>query len=336
MHRLRLIRPLKGPIQPRPQIIRIQHSIFRRLPQPIRPIRQDVRQSPDKHPIIPVPGLHPPHRLRPVKVEAQRTIPPRNQHRRRQKRLQNLLASHRPRPRTPTPMRRRKRLMQIQMHHIDPKVPRPRLPHQRVHIRAIHIQQRALRMQNVRDLMDVRLKHPNRRRIRQHQRRRILIHQLLQRRQVHHPQLIRLQIADLVPADRRRRRVRPMRRVRHNHLLARISLRLVIRPRQQNPRKLPMRARRRLQRNRIHARNLNQALTQQLHQPQRALAQTLRLVRMRLRQSLQPRHGLINPRVVLHRARPQRIHPQVNRIIPRRKPRKVPNNLNLTQLRHHP
>ena len=50
-----------------------------------------------------------------------------------------------------------------------------------------------------------------------------------------------------------------MRRVRNQNLLPRIALALVISPHQQNARKLPMRARRRLQRNRIHARNLDQA-----------------------------------------------------------------------------
>ena len=55
---------------------------------------------------------------------------------------------------------------------------------------------------------------------------------------------------------------------------------------------------------------------------------------MRLGQPLNPRDRFIDPRVVLHRARPQRIHPQINRIVPRRKPREVPNDLNLTKLRH--
>ena len=232
-------------------------------------------------------------------------------------------------------MRSRERLVQIQMHHVHAKVARPRLAHQRIHVRAIHIQQRALRMQNVRNLVNLALEHANGRRIRQHQRGGILIHHPLQLGDIHHSLRIRLQVRHLIPHHRRRRRIRPMRRVRNQNLLPRIALALVIRPHQQDARKLPMRARRRLQRNRVHAGNLDQALAQQLHDPQAALRQRLRLIRMRLRNPFQPRHRLIHPRVVLHRAAAQRIHPQIDRIVPRRKPREVADDLNLAQLRHH-
>ena len=46
------------------------------------------------------------------------------------------------------------------------------------------------------------------------------------------------------------------------------------------------------------------------------------------RNPLEPRHKLIHPRIVFHRARSQRIHPQIDRVIPRRKPREVPDHFN--------
>ena len=114
--------------------------------------------------------------------------------------------------------------MQIQVHHIDPEVARTRLAHQRIHIRAVHVEQRALRMQDVRDLVNLALEDANRRRIGQHQRRGILIHDALQLGEIHHALRVRLQIRHLIPANRRRSRVRPMRRVRNQNLLPRIAL----------------------------------------------------------------------------------------------------------------
>ena len=59
----------------------------------------------------------------------------------------------------------------------------------------------------------------------------------------------------------------------------------------------------------------------------------LGLIRMGLCDAFQPRDKLIYPRVVLHRAAAQRIHPQINRVVPRRKPREVPDDFDLAQLR---
>ena len=163
-------------------------------------------------------------------IEPQRPIGLLDNSRPRQKRLQQGLARNRPAAWSTTAMRGRKRLVQVQVHHVRPKVPRPRLAHQRVHVRAVHVQQRALRMQNFRDLMHLRLKHPNRRRIGQHQRGRILVHRRPQLVQVDRTLRIRLQVLHLVPNHSSRRRICPMRRVRHKHRLARIALTLVVRP----------------------------------------------------------------------------------------------------------
>src|SRR5947209_5803940 len=57
---------------------------------------------------------------------------------------------------------------------------------------------------------------------------------------------------------------------------------------------------------------------------------------MPVRDSLHPRYSFIHPRVVLHCARAQRIHPQINRVIPRREPREVADDLDLAHLRHVP
>ena len=45
-------------------------------------------------------------------------------------------------------MRRRKRLVQIQVHDIDAEIAGPRNAHQRIHVGAIHVHQRAFVMQD--------------------------------------------------------------------------------------------------------------------------------------------------------------------------------------------
>src|SRR5688572_3497791 len=47
-----------------------------------------------------------------------------------------------------------------------------------------------------------------------------------------------------------------------------------------------------------------------------------------------PRGLFIEPRVVLHRARTERIHAEVDRIIPRGHPRKMPNDIYLGNFGH--
>ena len=95
-----------------------------------------------------------------------------------------------------------------------------------------------------------------------------------------------------------------------------------------------MRARRGLHRDRVHARDFDQALAQRFQNVQRALRNLLRLVGMPVRDSLHTRHSFVHARVVLHRARAQGIHAEIDRVIPRGKPREVANDFDLAHLRH--
>ena len=120
----------------------------------------------------------------------------------------------------------------------------------------------------------------------------------------------------------------------NQNLLARISLGLVIRANHQQPGHLAMRARGGLQSDRVHAGDFDQLLAQRLDNLQRTLRNLLRLVGMPIRNSLDPRHGFVHARVVLHGARAQRIHAQIDRVVPRGKPREVANDLNLAHFGH--
>src|SRR6266849_10544158 len=91
-----------------------------------------------------------------------------------------------------------------------------------------------------------------------------------------------------------------------------------------------MRPRSWLESERIHSGNFQQALFQQPHDFQAALRKFLRLIRMLGSDAIKPGHEFIDAWVVLHRAGAQRIHAQVNGVVPRRKPSEVAENFDLT------
>ena len=199
-------------------------------------------------------------------------------------------------------MRSGKSLVQIQVHHIDAKIARPHLAHQRVHIGAVHVEQSALGVQNRGDLGDVLLENSQRVGIGQHERGNIFAHLRLQSGDIHHAARIRFQVFDGIVDHRRRRRIRSMRGVWNQNFFSRASLRMVISPHHEQTGHLAMRAGGGLQRDCVHARDFDQALAQRFQNLQRALRNLLRLVGMPVRQSLHARHRFIHPRVVLHRA----------------------------------
>ena len=83
-----------------------------------------------------------------------------------------------------------------------------------------------------------------------------------QRLQVDHAGFVRPDILHRVAGDRRGGRIRAVRRIGNQNLLARIAALLEQRANQQDARQLAMRARRRLQRHRVHAGDLGQRLFQ--------------------------------------------------------------------------
>ena len=107
------------------------------------------------------------------------------------------------------------------MHHVHAEVAGPHLAHQRVHVGAIHVEQRALRVQNVGNLVNLVFEHAQRRRIGQHQRGGIFVHLARQRFEIDAALGIRLEILHLVAADGRGRRIGAVRRVGNQHLAAR-------------------------------------------------------------------------------------------------------------------
>ena len=83
-------------------------------------------------------------------------------------------------------MWRGKSLVQIQVHDVDAEIAGASFADQRIHVGAIHVEQRAFGMQDVGDLVNLTFKHADRGRVGQHERRGFFIDQLFQFGEVDH------------------------------------------------------------------------------------------------------------------------------------------------------
>ena len=81
-------------------------------------------------------------------------------------------------------MRRGKSFVQVEVHHVHAKIAGTGNARERVHVRAVHVQQRAMFVQDLRGLGDILFKHAERRGIGDHHRGHIVVHNFLQPRDV--------------------------------------------------------------------------------------------------------------------------------------------------------
>ncbi len=223
--------------------------------------------------------------------------------------------------------------MQVQVHHVHAEVAGSRFAHQRVHVGAVHVEQGALGVQNLGDLRNLALEDADGRGVGEHQRGGLFIHLPGERVEVDAALGVRLEVLDRVAADGRRGRVGAVRGIRDENLLARVALRLVPGADQQDSGELAMRASRRLKGDRVHAGDFDEAALQQVDHFQNPLRQRVGPVGMRLGEALDAGHVLVHARVVLHGAGAERIHAQVDGVVPGREARKVADDLDLAQLR---
>ena len=103
--------------------------------------------------------------------------------------------------------------MQVQVHHVHAEVAGAHLAHQRIHVRAVHVKQRALGVQNVGDFVNLMLEDAQRRRIGEHQRRGLFVHLPRESFEIDAAVGIRLDILDRVAAQGRGGRIGAVGRV---------------------------------------------------------------------------------------------------------------------------
>ena len=98
--------------------------------------------------------------------------------------------------------------------------------------------------------------------------------------------------------------------------LARVAFRFVIGAREQDSGELAMRARCRLQRDCVHTGDFDETFLQQPHDFKRALGERFGLIGVRFSDSFEARDELVDTRVVFHRATAERVHAEIDGIVP--------------------
>ncbi len=120
-----------------------------------------------------------------------------------------------------------------------------------------------------------------------------------------------------------------MRGVGDDHLVAAMAALEMVRTRDQQTGELAMRAGRRMQRHGVHAGDFRERRFEPRHQFERALAQMRGRARMKLREACQRCNLVVQHRIVLHRARTERVEVRGLRKVELREPDKMANHLRL-------
>ena len=210
--------------------------------------------------------------------------------------------------------------MQVDVHRIDAEIARPHLADDGVEVRAVGVEIGARRVHRVGDRHDVALEQPAGVRIGQHDGGDVLREALLHLLRIDRAVRPRRHRFDPIAEQRRGRRIGAVRGIRHQHDRARLAARRERRLDRHHAAQLAMRARLRRHRDRRHAGELAQPARQLGDQRDRARHGRLRLQRMHVAEARQPRHLLVQPRIVLHGAGAERKHAGVDAVVHAREP----------------
>jgi hypothetical protein len=225
--------------------------------------------------------------------------------------------------------------VQVEVHDVEARRPGPEAAEDGVEVGAVHVRDGSGLAHRGDHLVDLVLEDAERARIGDHERRHIRAERRLQRVEVDPAALVRSDRDGLVADHGGRRRVRAVRRVRHEDLRALLALAvgLVEGAGHQHAGQLAVGAGRGLEADGREAGDLLEQLGQQPHELQAALAEGLRVEWMRVRQPRQPRGPLVDLGVVLHRAGAERVEPEVDGVVEVGKAVEVAQEVELADLR---
>ena len=223
--------------------------------------------------------------------------------------------------------------MQVEVHHVDPEVAGPRDAEQRVQVGAVAVDQPAPGVHDLRDPRDVLLEEAERARVGDHQRRDLGRHALRDLLGMQHAVLARRHRDHGVAVERGAGGVGAVRGVGDQHLAPLLAALLVVGADHHDPRQLALGAGRRLERHAVHPADLGELALELPGELEEALQQGHGLHRVRRGKASQSRDLLVDLRVVLHRAGAERIEAEVDRGVPGREPREVPDHVHFGELR---
>ena len=144
-------------------------------------------------------------------------------------------------------------------------------------------------MEDPRDVLDALVEEAERRRVREHEPGRPLVHLAAEIVEVEVPACVGLDLLELVAGHRDARRVRPVRGVGGDDRVALLAAVREVRAHEHEAGELSLGARSGLQRHRRKARDLGEDALQVPHELERALRPVVLLVRMQVTESRQPR-----------------------------------------------
>ena len=190
-------------------------------------------------------------------------------------------------------------------------------------------------MEDLRDLLDPLVEEAERRRVRQHEPRGALVHELAQLVHVQVPARVRADLLQLVAGHGHARRVRPVRRVGDEDRVARLALAAILEvgAYEHQAGQLALGSRRRLERDGVEPDDLGEDLLEAPHELHRALRAVLLLERMQVAEPGQRDDALVHSRVVLHRAGAERVEAGVDAERPVGERGEVADDLRLGELR---
>ena len=299
-------------LQLRQQVVGVEHRGLRRIGQPLGAERADVGVGAHEAPVVALEAAQAADRLLvAVVVEVERAVVGAHDPRVHQVGLHPLGDRDRARARAAAAVRLREGLVQVEVHDVEAHVARARLAHDGVEVRAVVVERRPHVVDDLGDLRDVGVEHAQRVGVGQHQAGDGVVGLGPEVVEVHPAVGVRADLDDRHARHRHRRRVGPVRGVGRQHLGPDLPAVLVEGARQQHARQLAVRPGARLQRDVRQAGDLAQRALQVVHQLQRALRALRRLQRVQPRVAGQRSDPLVQPRVVLHRARPERVEARV-------------------------
>ena len=317
--------------QPRADVVRVEDRVVADLGEPSRAQAAQVGVRADEDAEVAVEAVEPPDRLRTVMVEEEPGAVALDR-RRGQVGGQRRLDPDGARPGPSAAVRGRERLVEVEVDDVEPHVARPHQAEQRVQVGAVHVEERARVVDDLRDLDNLFLEEPERVGVGEHQRGAVVVDQFREVAHVDQALGVGMNGLNLVPRQRGGGRVGAVRRIGDDDAPAGVATRRVVGVDHQDARELALRAGGGLQRHAIHARHFLQPLFEFIHQTQRALRERLALQGVRGRRARVPRHLLVDLGVVLHRARPQWIKAAVHAVVLAGEARVVPNDVHLAEL----
>jgi len=215
---------------------------------------------------------------------------------------------------------------------VEAHVAGARDPDDGVEVRAVVVEERADVVKDLRDLLDALVEQAERRRVREHQPGRPLVHLPTQVFEVEVPACVCLDARKLVARHRHARRIRAVGGVRGDDRVALLTPIGEVGAHEHEPGQLALRARGGLQRHGRKPRDLGEDSLQRPHQLERTLGAFVLLVGVEIPESGQPSDALVDPRVVLHRAGPEGVEARVDAERPIRERRDVADELGLGEL----